>query len=256
MAVFCEIQVARVRRLSPHMARISFTGEGLRGLTATCPDAYVKLFFPLAGQERPELPDMLCDSWYQNYLGMPEEIRPPIRTYTVRAHRGTELDIDFVLHGDTGPASRWALSARPGQTIALLGTGGLHTVPAGTDYQLLIGDETALPAIGAILERLSPGAVAHAYIEVPSPAEQQRFTTLGNVEVHWLHRGAQAHGQAVLNAVRMARLPEGTPYGWISGEAGMVKFARRHLVNDRGIAKSNITFTGYWCRGATHDQLV
>ena len=254
--VFSLAQVTQVRRLTPHMARISLAGDGLSRLTVACPDAYVKLFFPRPGQERPVLPEMARDSWYQSYLAMPDDVRPPMRTYTVRAHRGAEVDIDFVLHGDTGPASRWALGAQPGDTIALLGTGGLHTVPAGTDWQLLIGDETAVPAIGAILERLAPGTVAHVYVEVDDPAEQQQFTTLGDVQVHWVHRQSRPHGERLLNAVRLARLPGGTPYGWISGEAAMVKYARRHLVGDRGFAKSAITFTGYWRRGVTHDNLV
>lgn len=249
-------QVKQVRRLSPHMTRVSLVGEDLRQLKASCPDAYVKLFFPLPGQDVPPLPMPLDESWYRTYLAMPDDVRPPMRTYTVRSHRGAELDIDFVLHGDGGPASRWAHNARPGDTIAVLGTGGLHVVPEDTDWQLLIGDETALPAIGSILERLSPGAVAHAFIEVDGPAEEQQFTTLGDTRVHWVHRGAGPHGESVLNAVRLAQLPEGTPYGWISGEAGMVKYARRHLVRDRGFPKSAITFTGYWRLGATHDQLT
>ncbi len=246
----------QVRRLSPHMVRVSVTGEGLRRMTSPCPDAYVKLFFPLPGQDRPRLPELHDDSWYRTYLAMPDEIRPPMRTYTVRAHRGTEMDIDFVLHGDGGPASRWAHGARPGDTIAILGTGGLHIPPEDSEWQLLIGDESALPAIGAILERLSPGAVAHAFIEVDGPAEEQRFSTLGNVRTYWVHRGDAPHGESVLNAVRLARFPDGTPYAWISGEAGMVKYARRHLVNDRGFAKNAVTFTGYWRLGATQDQMV
>ncbi|TVT15288.1 siderophore-interacting protein [Amycolatopsis acidiphila] len=237
------------------MARVCLVGDDLRRMTATCPDAYVKLFFPLPGQDRPRLPELTAGSWYRTYLALPDEIRPPMRTYTVRAHRGAEVDIDFVLHGDAGPASRWVLGAQPGDTVAVLGPGGLHIVPPGTDWQLLIGDETALPAIGSILERLSPGAKAHAFIEVDGPAEEQRFPTLGDIRVHWVHRGSAPHGESVLNAVRMARLPEGTPYSWVSGEAGMVKSARRHLVRDRGFPKSAITFTGYWRLGATHDQL-
>ncbi|MTD55089.1 siderophore-interacting protein [Amycolatopsis sp. RM579] len=238
------------------MARVSLTGAQLRRITATCPDAYVKLFFPLPGQDRPRLPDLGSESWYRTYLAMPEETRPPMRTYTIRAHRGTEVDIDFVLHDDGGPAGTWAAAAQPGDQVTVLGTGGLHLPPPDTEWQLLIGDESALPAIGAILEQLPPGAIAHAFIEVDGPAEEQRFTTLGNIDVRWVHRGSAPHGESVLNAVRFARLPEGTPYSWISGEAGMVKFARRHLVRERGFAKSAITFTGYWRRGATQDQLA
>jgi NADPH-dependent ferric siderophore reductase len=239
------------------MKRVSLVGEDLRGFTAPCADSYIKLFFPRPGQDRPQLPaapdgDISC--WYRSYLAMPDDIRPAMRTYTVRRHSGVELDVDFVLHDDGGPASRWASTARPGDNVAFFGPGGVHSVPEQTDWQLLIGDETALPAIGAILESLPRGAVAHAYIEVDNPAEQQDFQTLGNIEVQWIHRHAGPHGKALLDAVRSAEFPAGRLYGWISGEASLVKFARRHLVRDRGFDRRAIAFTGYWRLGLTQDE--
>jgi NADPH-dependent ferric siderophore reductase len=178
-----------------------------------------------------------------------------MRTYTVRAHRPrfAEVDVDFVLHGDTGPASTWAARVTPGDRVALLGPHGLYDVPDGTDWQLLAGDETALPAIGAIIEHLPAGTRLSAYIEVSEREERQTFETRGAVEVHWLLRGARPHGEALLEAVRAATFPGGAPYAWVSGEAGVVKLMRRHLVRERDVDKRRICFTGYWRLGMSEE---
>ncbi|MBK1788963.1 siderophore-interacting protein [Prauserella cavernicola] len=252
------LQVTAVRRLTPHMARITFTGD-LHDFVSAAPDQYVKVFFPRPGQDRPQLPPAASSdvmSWYRTYLAMPDDDRPPMRTYTVRAHRpdDLEIDIDFVLHGDSGPASAWAGLATVGSEVALLGPHGLYAVPEGTSWQLLVGDETAVPAIGAILETLPSESSARVFIEVDDPDDRQDFATAADVEIHWISRGGSPHGQPVLDAVRSARLPTGRPYAWVSGEAGMVKFARRHLVRERGVDKRAITFTGYWRIGRSEED--
>ncbi|RBM11197.1 siderophore-interacting protein [Prauserella sp. PE36] len=253
-----SLQVTAIRRLTPHMARITFTGE-LDGFLSVAPDQYVKVFFPLPGEDRPQLPPPVSSdvtSWYRTYLAMPDGVRPPMRTYTVRAHRpeAREIDIDFVLHGDSGPASAWAERAVVGGQVALLGPHGLYSVPEGTSWQLLVGDETAVPAIGAIVEALPSGSAARVFIEVGDPSDRQDFTTEADVEINWVTRDGSPHGQPVLDAVRTATLPPGRPYAWVSGEAGMVKFARRHLVRERGVDKRAITFTGYWRIGRSEED--
>ncbi|WP_158885442.1 siderophore-interacting protein [Amycolatopsis anabasis] len=252
------VQVARVRELTPHMVRITLAGEQVREFVNGGPDAYIKVFFPLSGQERPVLPPHEEDrlSWYRRYLAMPDDVRPPMRTYTVRAHRPeqAELDVDFVVHGDTGPATRWAQAAKPGDEVAFIGPGGLYAVPEGTEWQLLVGDETAVPAIAGILEGLPDGQPAQVWIELDDPADKQQFETRGRAEVHWIVRGSRGYGEAVLDAVRAAEFPDGQPYAWLAGEAGLVKFARRHLVRERGIDKRAITFTGYWRQGVSEEQ--
>jgi len=238
------------------MMRVSLTGEDLRKVKVDAKDAYIKLFFPREGEERPVLPPPLTDdvsSWYRTYLQMPDDIRPPMRTYTIRAHRDDEVDIDFVLHGDVGPASKWAGRARPGDHVAFVGPAGLHSPPEDTDWQLLVGDETALPAIGAIVEDLPRGTRAHVYVEIDGPAEEQRLNTPGDVKITWVHRSG-AHGAALLDAVRAATFPEGKPYAWVSGESGLVKEVRRHLVRERGVDKRAITFTGYWRLGVNQED--
>ncbi|MGK3205572.1 siderophore-interacting protein [Amycolatopsis sp. MEPSY49] len=250
-------RVTAVRPITPQMVRVTFESPSFREVPPGAPDQYVKVFFPQPGQEEPRLPETGSDvmSWYRTYLAMPDDVRPPMRTYTVRAHRpeSTEIDVDFALHGDTGPASAWATRATAGDRVAFLGPHGLYDVPGGTDWQLLVGDETALPAIGAIIEQLPAGTRASAYIEVSEREERQTFETRGAVEVHWLVRGARPMGEALLDAVRAATFPGGAPYAWVSGEAGVVKLVRRHLVREREVDKRRICFTGYWRQGISEE---
>ncbi|MGW3995130.1 siderophore-interacting protein [Amycolatopsis sp. NPDC004772] len=250
-------RVTVVRPVTPHLVRVTFAAESFRDVPAGAPDQYVKVFFPLPGQEAPVLPEMASDvmSWYRTYLAMPDGVRPPMRTYTVRAHRpaAAEIDVDFVLHGDTGPASAWASRATPGDRVTFTGPYGLYAPPEGCDWQLLVGDETALPAIGAIIEQLPPGARAAVYVELADRADRQVFETRGAVEVHWVLRGSRPLGEALLEALRGAAFPGGTPYAWVSGEAGVVKSVRRHLVREREVDKRLICFTGYWRLGMSEE---
>lgn len=260
---YAPLRVRRAVPLTPSMVRITLTGEEPGALVDVGPDQYTKLFFPLPDQPRPVVPPPLdaeagVMSWYQQYLAMPDEVRPPMRTYTIRAQRPElgELDIDFVLHPDhAGPASEWAARAAVGDEIGLLvPPHALYTPQADAAWQLLVGDETAIPAIGAIIERLAPGAVLRAFVEVSGAEDEQRFQTRGDVGIEWVCRGARPHGEAVVDAVRAAEFPTGAPYAWISGESNLVKFARRHLVREREIDKQAITFTGYWRKGRTEED--
>lgn len=260
---YAPLRVRRAVRLTPNMVRITLHGDDPSALVDVGPDQYTKLFFPLAGQPRPVVPPPLdADAgvltWYHQYLAMPDDIRPPMRTYTVRAVRADlgELDIDFVLHpAHAGPASEWAATAAPGDEIGFLcPPHALYTPQDGADWQLLVGDETAIPAIGAIIEGLAPGTVVRAFVEVADLADAQRFPTRGEVLIEWVPRGTGAPGSAVVDAVRAAEFPSGTPYAWISGEANLVKFTRRHLVRERELDKQTITFTGYWRQGRTEED--
>lgn len=253
-----HIQVLEVVRLTPHMARITFTGFG--DSFTDEPDQQVKLYFPKPGQSSPRMPSPSSDfmSWYQAFNAIPEEERPWMRSFTVRSHSADTVTIDFVLHGDEGPASQWALSARPGDTLARFGPSqdfarrtSLHTSVAEADWVLLAGDETALPAIGSILESLPSGARAVAYIEVRDGVEEQRISTRDSVELHWLHRSA---GARLADAVTAAEFPSGSVFAWLAGEAGMVRGLRRHLVEERGVSKRQIDFSGYWRATLTQDD--
>src|SRR5690606_28604114 len=123
------------------------------------------------------------------------------------------------------------------------------------DWLLLAGDETALPAIGAILESLPADARGPAYVEIPEPADQQELRRPEGVATTWLHRSDGPAGACpLLDAIRTAAFPPGRVFAWLAGEAGVVRSLRRHLVEERGIAKSAIEFTGHWRRSRSQDD--
>ncbi|MEV2271707.1 siderophore-interacting protein [Nonomuraea africana] len=256
------IRVLRVVPLTPHMVRITFTSGGLEPFFRDEPDLQVKLYFPRPGHDvvLPEAGDDLM-AWYQAFNAIPENERPWMRSFTLRSHGEGVIDIDFVLHGDTGPATRWAQRARPGDTLGIFGPSPyfarqppLDESITAADWLLIASDESALPAIGTLLDWLPEGHRAVAYIEVADAAEEQPCPSAGAAAVHWLHRGQEPVGEALLRAVRQADLPEGRVFAWIAGESGTVRALRRHLVDDRGIDKRAIDFAGYWRLKLTQDD--
>jgi NADPH-dependent ferric siderophore reductase len=257
------ITVTGVARITPHLVRITFAGDDLAGPLGDAPDQQVKLCFPKPGHTVPRLPEPSADGdvmrWYQAYLAIPEGERPWMRSYTVRGHdpQRATIDIDFVLHDDAGPATRWAESAQLGDTLGRVGPMSIYTRPLGTsDWLLLAGDATALPAIGTLLESLPEGARAVAYVEVSDAAEEQRFETRGEVTVRWVHRGdvPPGRGGVLVDAVRDAEFPPGSVFAWLAGESGAVRALRRHLVEERGLDKRSVEFTGYWRLALSQDD--
>ena len=277
---FFDVRVVRTRRLGPTMLRITFGGEALRHLGSGGRDQRVKLFLPQPGQDAPVVPVDAGDQWFAVWRAMDPAVRGVMRSYTVREQRRRprpEVDVDFALHGvgdpaeaatagliPAGPAARWAATAVPGDRVALLGptaednAGVDFRPPAGTDWVLLSGDETALPAVAGILRSLPTGVPAKVWLEVPHAEDVQDLPTSADADITWLVRenSAAPRTAAHTGSIAAARLPEGRPYAWIAGEAGTVKAIRRHLVGDRGFDRRAVTFTGYWRRNTTEEQLV
>ncbi|MFY1670682.1 siderophore-interacting protein [Plantactinospora sp. WMMB334] len=258
-----SIRVADVTRITPRMARVSFTGDDLADLHLAGPDQQVKLYFPKPGQDRPRLPAPDPDlwRWHAGFAAITEAERPWTRSYTIRAHHphGNLIDVDFALHDHAGPATRWARAATPGDTLAMFGPSPAFARPlpiGATDWLLLAGDESALPALGTIVEALPPGSRALALVEIRDRAEEQQLATRADLTLRWLHRGstpAGAGGQ-LLDAVRGTALPAGAGFAWLAGEANTVRALRRHLVDERGLPKRSIDFTGYWRHRLSQDD--
>lgn len=259
---FFDLEVVRTRRLGPSMLRVTLGGDGMAGFASGGRDQSFSLFLPHPGQSAPVLPT--GQDWFGRYRAMDPSERAVMRAYTVRAQRAHELDVDFALHGDAGPASRWALAARPGDRVTLLGPAVADNKsvcfrpPAGTDWVLLSGDETALPALAAILESLPAGLPARVFAEVPEAGDVCDLSTAANAEITWLVRAGEPRPrtEAAVDAVRSAGLPAGTPYAWIAGESGTVRALRRHLVRERGFHRRAVTFSGYWRLGASEERLA
>ncbi|MFE9428650.1 siderophore-interacting protein [Kitasatospora sp. NPDC006697] len=256
---FYRASVLRAVRLGPTLRRITFGGPELRRFAGGGRDQSFSLFLPHPGQPEPLLPIAAGEDWFTGWRELPEHQRAVMRSYTIRAHRPepAEVDVDFALHQPAGPAAAWAGAAAPGDRVVLLGPAVAENrsvtfePPADTEWVLLAGDETALPALGGILEWLPPGLPVHAWIEVPDPADIQDLAVPDSCELHWLIRGAAG----LPAAVRAAQLPAGTPYAWLAGESSLVTTVRRHLVRERGFARDRVRFSGYWRRGVNEEQL-
>lgn len=240
-------RVLRTERLTPHMIRVVLGGEELAGFSAgEYTDHYVKLLFPQPGIDYPVPMDMETVR-----RDLPREQWPRLRSYTVRAWdpAAVELTIDFVYHGDEGLAGPWAAQARPGDEVLFLGPGGAYAPSADADWHLLVGDESALPAIAAALERIPAGAPARVFIEVTGPEEEQKLATDTHAEIVWVHRGERTVGDALVTAVRALDFPPGVVHAFVHGEATFVKELRRLLRIERGLRRDQLSISGYWRRG-------
>lgn len=237
--------VVRTERLTPHMVRVVLGGPGLVGFDPTpWTDRYVKLCFP------PEV----------------EGQRDRQRTYTVRWYdaQAAELAIDFVVHGDDGLAGPWAASAQPGDPMSLLGPGGAYAPSGAAAWHLLVGDESALPAIAAALEGMPAGARVKAFVEVDGPSGELPLTSPGvpvdaGPLLTWVHRGADgpavpgAEDSPLVEAVTAWDFPAGTPQVFLHGDAGFVKTLRRFLRGERSVPVEALSASGYWRRGRTEE---
>ncbi|MFC7923515.1 siderophore-interacting protein [Streptomyces cinereoruber] len=246
-----EARVVHTERITPHMVRLVLGGPGLDGFDAgEYTDHYVKLLFAPEGVAYPEPFDM--ERIREEF---PREQWPTTRTYTVRAWdpERRELTIDFVVHGDEGLAGPWAARAEAGDTVRFLGPGGGYAPDEAADWHLLVGDESALPAIAAALERLPAGARAHTFVEIADAAEEQKLEAAAGIDVTWLHRGDRPVGEALVEAVRTLDFPAGDVHAFVHGEAGFVKELRRHLRLDREVPRERLSISGYWRLGKSDE---
>lgn len=298
--VLTEVEVESVERLSTSFVRLTLRGAGLPDVGVAGPlwDQRFKLIVPHANGAITTVVDA-DEGWLGSWMDRPVEERGHMRTYTVRALVGEgesrRLVVDVVIHpGVSGPGADWAAAAEVGsRAVALLPRtgypfGGIEFAPpVGADL-LLVGDETAVPAVCAILELLPDEARGAAFLEVPYADDIQDVRRPAGVEVTWLAREGRAHGAPLTEAVldRLGGAPthsdttdpsqvdpelwetptwssSGEPlqgsgltegpyarmHAWIAGESTMVTGLRRHLVKELGVDRSQVAFMGYWRRG-------
>lgn len=220
-----EVQVLRVETLTPHFRSITFHGEALSDFVSDSFDDHVK--FMLDAETR------------RDYT--PRRFDPAAR----------ELTIEFALHG-VGPVAEWAAQAAPGQRVAIGGPRGSFVVPLDFDWHLLVGDDSALPAIARRLEELPAGAPVTVVVQVADAADRRRFASAANVDLRWV----AADGD-LLAAVRALQLPAGEGYAWCAGEGAAIAEVRRVLVDEKGHDRHAIRAAAYWKLGAAghHENL-
>ena len=240
---FRTLTVAAVQDLTPSLRRVVLEGPELDGFVSLGFDDHVKIF-PAAEGEAAVLPTLGPDG------PIFPEPRPAMRDYTPRAFDPTtnRLTLDFVT-GHGGPATEWAMAARPGATLGVGGPRGSFVGP--TDYadHVLIGDETALPAIARRLEELPPQARAHAVIEVGTFADRIALDSPARATVTWAMRDGAPRGesQALLKAAEtaLAGVDPTDAYVWIAAEATAAKALRARAL-DLGFSPKAMKAAGYW----------
>lgn len=241
--------VTATERLTPSMVRVALTTPELAGFSSFGYDDHVKLFFPDPGSGALPKPEPGAGG-----LVFPEGRRPESRDYTPRAFDAATntLTIDFVLHGH-GTASSWAENAKPGDTLGVGGPRGSFVVRGDFDWYLLIGDETALPAIGRRLEELPKGATAIAIVEIASDAERQVLVGPDDTTIIWRPRNGAPLGQPepLLDASRTLQLPDGDGYIFVAAESRVSKRLRAHFVDERGQDPDWIKAAAYWQLGSS-----
>ncbi|MEO8059380.1 MAG: siderophore-interacting protein [Burkholderiales bacterium] len=224
-----ELQVVRVETLSPHFRSVTFGGESLADFVSASFDDHVKF---------------MLDA---------DDAEPVRRDYTPRHFDAAarELTIEFALHGD-GPAALWAAQAAPGQHATIGGPRGSFIVAADHDWHLLVGDETALPAISRRLEELPANTRAIVVAQAQDPADRRSLQSAAALAVQWV-----AGTPELIAAVRALELPPGSGYAWCAGEASATATLRRILVEEKGHDRHAIRAAAYWKQGAVahHENL-
>jgi NADPH-dependent ferric siderophore reductase len=229
-----QLTVIRSLQITPNMKRITLGGSALEGFPPDQESAYLKL----------QVPDGSSDSLVT-------------RTYTVRNYRAdlNELDIDFVVHGDTGPASAWASRAEPGDAIAVAGPGGKKLLDFSADWFVLAGDMTALPAISVNIEQLPDHARGYAVIEILHESDIQALQTPEAFEIHWvINPRPEQDNTLLLDKVMLLPWLEGTPSIWAACEFNNMRALRRYFKQEKNVEKNAVYVSSYWKRGLSEEQ--
>lgn len=248
---FRGVEVRSVERRSPGFVRVTFTGDELDGFVSAGFDDHVKVLFPDASGE------IVVPEVTPNGVTWPAGRTAIKRDYTPRSHdpETRTLVIEFALH-EAGPATAWARSAAPGDRLVIGGPRGSLIIPTGFDFHLLIGDETALPAISRRLAELPGTTRVIVLIEVDGPDEEIVLPSAAACEIHWCHRAGAQPGSSVvlLDTLRGMPLPEGEGFAWVAGETGVVRAIRAHLVGEREMSPNRVRAAGYWRRGVAESH--
>lgn len=230
------LTVARTEHITPRMVRVTFTSSELADFRSPAHDDHIKVFFPASGEQ-------------QN-----------MRDFTPRAFdadAGT-LVVDFALHED-GPSMQWVSSVQVGQTLEIGGPRGSTVVPDDFDWYLLVGDETALPAIGRRVEELRAGVSVTTVITVADASEKQAWQTPASWNAIWILRNEIAgdDASALRSAVAACALPPGDGMVWIAAETSVARALYAYVLNDRHHPKAWIKAAGYWTRGQSdaHERI-
>ena len=242
---FRVLAVRDLEVLTPRMTRVRLGGPALAGFQLDLPAASVRLLIPSPGSE-----ELIMPTWTGNEFLLADGTRPIIRTFTPRTFDAErlELALDVVIH-DGGAVSGWLDDAAPGDPAAVSGPGRGYTIDPNAPQYLLAGDETAIPAIGQLLEVLPEPVPVDVVVEITDPAARLDLHEGAAASMRWAGLPAgQPTGDALVAAIGEVELEPGANV-WAAGEAAAMHRIRRHCFEERGLPRSDVTVRGYWKAG-------
>ncbi|GAA4800893.1 siderophore-interacting protein [Olivibacter ginsenosidimutans] len=253
-SIQAALQVSRKKWITPHYIRIFLTGEDVYRIANTTVGVNNKILIPPKGVDKIYFPEF--NDQTMEWVHPPEAVRPIVRTYT---HRGINLEtneiwIDFVAHGEEGPASAWATHAAVGDVLGVLMRDGKSELFPLREKYLLVGDATALPVLGAILEHLPATAKAICILEVHDKQDEQILKTDADVEFIWLHNDAPQKGSLLSKLIARIQLPEKSRFAYIAAEYDTVKSIRSYLRQEKNWQRDELYAYAYWKAGVAEDK--
>lgn len=240
------VSVVSVSRIAPRLVSVRVRGGDLSRFADAAPTSHIKVFLPGPGQDAPSLP---IDG-PEGRVWPEDSLRPTVRTYTPRFFdpQADTLEVQFVLYG-TGPAAQWAQRAEAGDKIAIGGPGGRFSADPGARRWWIAGDESALPAVGTLLDALPASAEAQVHLEVAGPEDEIPLTSQATTTITWHHRRRPgAWGAELYDAAANATITPGTSV-WVACEASAIRRIRRQLLGEHRVPAAAMVTRGYWRAG-------
>jgi len=240
------LTVKQAWRLTPNMIRVTFSGPELDGFPTNSEGGNCKLLLPDPDESRADFEKRLSERYSLT-----------MRTYTIRKFDETtkELSIDFVAHGDDGPASRWASHAKSGAFLGFAGPSTPKITYFDADWYLVAADPSALPVAAVALEAMPRDAKGVAIFEITSKEDRQEIDIPEGFETHWLvHSDPQRASEEQEILIRSLDWPKGKIQTCIAGESGVIRSLRAFLTHEKNLPKEDIYISGYWKIGLIEDE--
>ncbi|MGN7757524.1 siderophore-interacting protein [Chryseobacterium sp. 22532] len=233
----------RVYLYSPEAHLFKNTTIGDNNKIAVPPVGLDEIHFPTLDENR-------------QWVYPPKEVAPAIRTYT---HRGIDLDkneliIDFVDHGDGGPASKWARESEAGSKLGIMMRTEAKEMYPDAEWYLFVGDVTAIPVLSAMLETLPETAKGVCIIEVHGKEDEQILKTKADIEFKWLHNPTPQISSEMADVVKDIAIPETTKFGYVAAEFSSVKEIRTYLRKEKNWTSQELNAYSYWKAGVAENE--
>lgn len=241
-----RLRVEQIEDLSASLKRFTFSGDDLDSFASASFDDHLKAFFPNAAGEL-HLPQV-----GEKGVVFPEGVaKPAVREYTPTGIdlAGKRLALEFAIH-DAGPATSWAQTAQVGDEIGIAGPRGSIVLPMDLQHYILVGDETALPAIRRRLGELPASANVYVIAEVNGVADETALPSAATVSATWVHRAGKAAASEafMLPVLANLQLPQADVQVWIACEREQARQIREWFL-EQGWDKHAVRYASYWNKG-------